>query len=391
MLQGKKVLLGVSGGIAAYKALELASRLTKAGATVQAVLTEGAQRFVTPLGFAAITDQPVHTSLWADDDPIPHIRLPEWADVFVIAPATADVLSRLATGAGSDLLSACVLSAPCPVLLVPAMNVRMYANPAVQDNLATLRRRGFIVMQPDSGHLACGTTGRGRLPAPAEIVPWVATVAQHRRDLEGLRVLVSAGACRESLDPMRYLSNHSSGRMGLALARAAHIRGAQVQLVHAHMSEPSPEYIAATQAMTAEAMFRKVTARAVDADIVLMAAAVTDYTFATTHEQKLKKGDDLRLEMTRTVDILEHLGRSKPDGQLLVGFAAESENILTSGEQKRARKGCDFLAANDLRVAGAESTTIEWIGEHGHETLAGSKLAVANAMLSRLLTARESL
>ncbi|MCD4829716.1 MAG: bifunctional phosphopantothenoylcysteine decarboxylase/phosphopantothenate--cysteine ligase CoaBC [Candidatus Cloacimonetes bacterium] len=389
MLTNRNVLLGVSGGIAAYKAIDLASRLAQAGASVRVILTEGAQRFVTPLSFRAITGQPVHTSLFESDDPIPHISLTEWADIFVVTPATADVLSRLANGAGSDLLSAAMLSAQCPRLLAPAMNTRMYANQAVQANLETLRQRGFFIMESESGRLACGAIGKGRLPAPAEIADWMASLLAHTRDLEGVSVLVTAGACRESLDPMRFLSNHSSGRMGLALARAAHIRGAQVTLVHAHTAEPPPYYIESVPALDAARMHREVTAHAPQADIVLMVAAVSDYTFSTTHKQKMKKGEDLHLPLTRTKDILSELGANKPTGQLLVGFAAESENVVENGRAKLERKRCDFVAANDLRTAGQDDTRIEWVTAKAHETLEGSKLAVAHAILSHLVAARE--
>lgn len=384
MLHDKRILLGVSGGIAAYKAVELASRLTKAGAEVRAILTQGAQQFLTPLSFRAITNQSVHTSLFTDDDPIPHIRLPEWADLFLVAPATADVLARFATGQGSDLLSASMLSAPCPRLLAPAMNIRMFENAAVQANLATLQERGFHIIPPESGRLACGTVGRGRLPEPAHIVDWVVTLLHSGCDLTGRRMLVTAGACRESLDPMRFLSNHSSGRTGVALAKAAHIRGAEVTLVHAHIDEPPPYYLNVVEATSAAAMHEAVMQRAQAQDVIIMTAAVTDYTFAQTHAAKLKKGDDLDLRMVRTQDILSELGAAKPAGQVLVGFAAESENIIENGRAKLLRKHCDYLAANDLRMAGSADTRIEWLGPDTHETLAGDKLVVANLILDRL-------
>jgi phosphopantothenoylcysteine decarboxylase/phosphopantothenate--cysteine ligase len=386
MLNGKHILLGVTGGIAAIKAVELASRLIKAGATVRVILTENATRFVSPLTFAAITHDRVATEMFILKDPTEHISLADWADLLVIAPATANIIGKLSHGLADDLLSTCALAHYRTKLLVPAMNVHMFQNPVVADNLSRLAGYDWRIMPPERGRLACGTVGEGRMPEPVEIMEWVESVLMAPCDLVGKHILVSAGACREALDPVRYISNRSSGKMGLAIARAAAIRGARVTLVHGAIESPVPYYIDAVSVESAEEMREALLKRFPSADILFMAAAVTDYTLVP-ERIKRPKSEHIALELTATPDILAELGAMKTH-QTIVGFAMESENVAEKGRAKMERKHCDFLAANHASVAGKADTIVEWLSAKGSETLSGSKFAVAHAMLDRVWESR---
>jgi len=353
--------LGVTGSIAAYKAAELASLLSKAGADVHVIMTASAQKFVAPATFATLTGNPVQTDLFAGTDGLggaggpllPHIELAK-ADLLVVAPATANILAKAAHGLADDLLSAALLAAPGPVLFCPAMNVHMYRNPATQANLAALKKYGHHVLEPGKGPLACGETGEGRLPEPPEIVAEIARLLGPAKDLQGLSVLVTAGGTREPIDPVRFLSNRSSGKMGYALAGAAAVRGADVTLVTAPTALAVPGGVKAVLVETAQQMFEAVLEHFPRADIVIKAAAVADYRPARTAAQKIKKeGETLVIELVKNPDILLELGRLKKPGQVLVGFAAETENLLANARRKLEKKNVDLLVANDVTRPGA--------------------------------------
>ncbi len=353
--------MGVTGSIAAYKAAELASLLSKAGADVHVIMTASAQKFVAPATFATLTGNPVQTDLFAGTDGLggaggpllPHIELAK-ADLLVVAPATANILAKAAHGLADDLLSAALLAAPGPVLFCPAMNVHMYRNPATQANLAALKKYGHHVLEPGKGPLACGETGEGRLPEPPEIVAEIARLLGPAKDLQGLSVLVTAGGTREPIDPVRFLSNRSSGKMGYALAGAAAVRGADVTLVTAPTALAVPGGVKAVLVETAQQMFEAVLEHFPRADIVIKAAAVADYRPARTAAQKIKKeGETLVIELVKNPDILLELGRLKKPGQVLVGFAAETENLLANARRKLEKKNVDLLVANDVTRPGA--------------------------------------
>lgn len=355
MLKGKNVLLGVSGGIAAYKTATLASLLIKAGCAVQVIMTKGAENFITPLTFEALTHRRVYDDIFDRSDPteVHHVALAAWADVMVIAPATANVIAKIACGIADDMLTSTVLPCEAPRVIVPAMNTHMYENPATQDNLSTLRRRGWLVMEPAEGRLACGDVGRGKMPEPDEIFEAIDHAAGHAHDMEGERVIVTAGPTREAIDPVRYITNHSSGRMGYAIAKAASARGADVTLVSGPVSLKKPQFVNFVEITSAQDMFDAVTSRFDDATIVIKAAAVADYRPATVAANKIKKSDsDLTLQLSRTRDILKYLGEHRKD-QFICGFSMETENLLANSRAKLTKKNVQMIAANNLNVAGA--------------------------------------
>ncbi|MQL53853.1 bifunctional phosphopantothenoylcysteine decarboxylase/phosphopantothenate--cysteine ligase CoaBC [Desulfofundulus thermobenzoicus] len=372
MLAGRSVILGVTGGIAAYKTAELASALTRAGAVVHVIMTRAAGEFIRPLTFAALTGQPVHTGIFdpGPGGPIPHIELARRADLVVVAPATANILAKLAHGLADDLLSTTLLAVNCPVVLCPAMNAQMYSHPAVQANLARLREMGLHILEPEDGRLACGVQGRGRMREPAEILEYIQGFFT-RDDLAGLQVLITAGGTREPLDPVRYLSNRSSGKMGYALARAAVQRGARVTLVSAPTSLLPPAGVELVSVETAREMYRAVMERFAEQDVVVKAAAVADYRPVVCAEQKIKKGtDSLILELVRNPDILSELGLRKAPRQILVGFAAETEDLEANALQKVEKKNLDLLVANDVTQPGAgfgsDTNIVKMVYPGGH-------------------------
>jgi phosphopantothenoylcysteine decarboxylase/phosphopantothenate--cysteine ligase len=353
-LEGKTILLGVCGGIAAYKAAELCRLLVQEGATVRVIMTAGAREFISPLTFSTLTGQPALTAIFGagSDGPLTHIDLANKADLFVVAPATANILAKLAAGLADDLLSTTALAVNCPTLVAPAMNVNMYAKAAVQENLATLKRRGWGIIEPEEGFLACGTTGKGRLASLERIVA-ACRRALAPRDYQDLAVLVTAGGTKEPLDPVRYIGNYSSGKMGYALARAAWERGARVTLITASPLPPPPE-VKVVRVQTADEMLAALEERFKGADIVLKAAAVADFRPVAQAAQKIKKGSKkkLTLELEPTVDILASLSRMK-ERQILVGFAAETEDLLANARQKLQSKQLDLIVANDVTRPGA--------------------------------------
>ncbi len=356
MLQGKTVLLGVTGGIAAYKIPNLCSMLVKQGANVETILTENARKIVSPIPFESLSGNRCHTDTFdpMDTSKVEHIRLAEKADLLVIAPASANILAKLRWGLADDMLSTTALACTCPVLLVPAMNTNMYENPATQENLEALRQRGFLVMEPLSGRLACGTVGLGKMPEPEDILARILLEIACEKDLRGLRVLVTAGPTQEPLDPVRYLSNHSSGKMGYAIAKMAMLRGAEVTLVSGQTALEHPPFVETVPVVTAEDMFNAVTERAEAADWIIKSAAVADYTPAQVAENKVKKKEgDLSIPLKRTRDILLWLGEHRRPGQLLTGFSMETENLLENSRAKLTKKNADMICANDLRREGA--------------------------------------
>ncbi len=351
-LAGRRVVLGVTGGIAAYKAVEVCRRLVDAGAHVVPVLTAGAERFVGRTTFSALASEPVRTSLWDDRDPIPHTRLGQSADVVVVAPTTARVLGAYAAGISSDLLTATLLATRAPVVVCPAMHTEMWEHPAVVDNLATLRRRGVHVVEPDEGRLAGGDVGRGRLASPERIVAAVEAVLGGQSagggDLAGLSVVVTAGGTREPIDAVRVIANRSSGKQGYALAAEAAARGADVTLVTT-VERPVPPGVRTVEVQTAADMEAAVAKLAGTADVVAMAAAVADFRPVQAAAGKIKKDAGVpRIELEPTPDILAGLGAVKPPGQTLVGFAAETADLLANARGKLERKHLDLIVANDV-------------------------------------------
>lgn len=343
------ILLGVTGGIAAYKMLGAASSLTKLGYNVYTVMTESAAEFVSPLAFHSITHLPVETDLFkSTSSEVKHIELADKADLFLIAPATANFIAKAAAGIADDLLTTVILAAQAPILIAPSMNVHMFENVVVQRNLKTLEDLGYKIITPEAGYLACGYTGKGRLPEPETLVQ-SAIKELSKKDLSGKRVLITAGPTREALDPVRFISNYSTGKMGYALAKAASYRGAEVVLVSGPTKLETPLGVERYHVETAEEMKKEVFKHFKSSDIIIMAAAVADYRPKKVNKEKIKKTDsDLQLEMERTTDILAELGKRKNDDKLLIGFAAESSKILENAEDKLKRKNADYIIANDI-------------------------------------------
>ncbi|HOH46894.1 MAG TPA: bifunctional phosphopantothenoylcysteine decarboxylase/phosphopantothenate--cysteine ligase CoaBC, partial [Candidatus Cloacimonadota bacterium] len=324
----------------------------------------------------------VHTELFGDNDPIPHINLADWADIIVVAPATANTIAKASYGLADDLLSSCLLAATAPILWIPAMNVHMYENPATQENIERLRQRGHLFLEPESGLLACGYEGKGKYPPNEEIVFAIETYLNLKPDLYGKKVLISAGSCREMIDPMRCITNLSSGKMGVALARAAALRGASVTLVYGGISVAIPHYLSkAIHTADSESMSASVLREAQDKDWIIMAAAVSDYKPVKTSLSKLKKQDTLSFELHKTLDILTQLGKDKKPGQILVGFAAETDELITNAKKKLKAKNLDLIIANHLSVVEQDCTTATAIDRHQTHELAGTKFDVAHRIL----------
>ena len=385
MLKDKKILLGITGGIAAYKAVDFASKLTKMGAEVKTIMTAHACEFVSPITFKSITHQPVITKMFDAESDIEHISLADWANLVIIAPATANIIGKTAAGIADDLLSTTIMATTAPVLFVPAMNIHMYENPIVQGNITKLSNLGYFFMEPEFGILACGYEGKGRYPENEEIIFHIATYLKYKKDLLGKNVLVTAGASREEIDPMRFITNHSTGKMGLALARAAHIRGAKVKFIHSSISVKVPEYLDSLEAVKAEEMYDTVVKEYKNADITFMTAAVADYTISKPSKQKIKKSDYLNLKLKRTKDILKKLGEKKNNKQILIGFAAESENLKENALEKIKKKNLDFICANNLNISGKDDTEILVLGEGTEIKLTGNKFSVAHQIIDIIL------
>lgn len=402
-----KIALGVTGGVAAYKAAELMRRLQQENIDVQVVMTRAAQEFITPLTFAALTGQKVITDMFSAAEAAPanvesaieHIAVAQRIDLLLVAPATADILGKFAHGIAEDFLSTLFLATKAPVVVAPAMNVNMWEHPATQANLAMLRARGVHVVDPDEGYLACGMVGAGRLAATETIAKRVCEVLDLRHDLAGQTVLVTAGPTREDIDPVRFLTNRSSGKMGYALAEAAHRRGARVILVSGPTELKIPDGVDWVPVRTTEEMRRAVLDRAREANIVIMAAAVADYRPAVAHDKKMKRGESsVTLELEPTPDILGELGSaatSEKGRRVLVGFAAETDRLAENARAKLQRKGADMIVANDVTQEGAgfdtDTNIVTMYLRDGREIPLPkmSKLAVANRILDQVLEIRE--
>ncbi len=390
MLKDKKILLVVTGGIAAYKAIDLVSRLKKSGAIVRTILTKNALEFVSEINFRAISGQATYTDQFDLNEPIAHITLADWADIMVVAPATANIIGKLANGIADDLASSTFLAFHRPILIVPAMNVNMYHNPALQSNLQVLQSRGIKIMLPEKGMLACGYEGPGKYPPNEEVIPAIITHLGNSSVITD-RYLLTLGACQEDIDPMRFITNHSSGKMGIALARAIHHRGGELSLVYARISQELPYFVDNyQQALSAEDMFIKVKEEVGKAKVVIMSAAVADYTPLEKQKSKIKKSGDLTLELKRTQDILHYLGENKLPGQILVGFAAESENIIENAKKKLIKKNLDLIIANNISVSQKDYSEAYLIRQDYVVKFQGSKLALANKIIDTIEDIKKS-
>lgn len=354
MLNGKTIVLGVTGGIAVYKAAALTSRLAQSGAEVHVIMTESAAKFVTPLTFQTLSRQPVHKDTFAERDAsvVAHIDLADRADLFVVAPATANIIAKMACGLADDMLSTTLLATTAPILVAPAMNVHMYEHPAVQANMQTLRERGVHFIEPGVGQLACGYVGRGRLAEPEEIYAEIVRLMMPDRTLAGRKVLVTAGGTLERIDPVRYITNDSSGKMGYAAAQAAQEMGAEVTLISANVSLPVPRGVELVPVVSTRDMYEAVMKRLDAQDLIIKTAAVADYRPAVQSAQKIKKSEEqMTLVLEKTEDILAEIGRRKK-GQFIIGFAAETEHLEEHAMKKVRSKGCDLIAANDVSQQG---------------------------------------
>ena len=397
MLKGKTVLLGVTGSIAAYKAADLASRLMKQHAQVHVIMTENAAKFISPITFETLTNRKCITDTfdrnYPSDHPVEveHIALAKKADLIIVAPATANIIAKMAYGIADDMLSTTLLACTCPVLVSPAMNTKMYEHPATQANLAVLRQRGVKIIEPSSGLLACGDEGKGKLPEPAVLVDHILAEIACPKDLTGKKILVTAGPTRESLDPVRFITNHSSGKMGYAIAHAAALRGADVTLVSGPVSLTPPLGVKLVPITSARDLFCAVTAVSAEQDIIIKAAAVADYRPVSVSDEKIKKADnDLSLSLARTEDTLQYLGEHKPEGQILCGFAMETSDLENKARTKLKKKNLDMIVANNVKVAGAgfgtDTNVVTFITKDSTEQLEiMSKENVAMKLLDRLL------
>ncbi len=397
-LEGMRVVLGVTGGIAAYKSIEVCRRLVDRGAHVIPILTDSALEMVGATTFTALASEPPKTSLFHDSDPIPHTKMGQTCDAIVVCPATARIIADYRTGRSGDLLSATLIATEAPVVVCPAMHTEMWEHPAVQDNLDVLASRGTVIVPPEEGRLAGGDIGKGRLAAPETVVDAVAAAIHGRveRDLVGRRVVVTAGGTREAIDPVRFIGNRSSGKQGYALAHEAHRRGATVTLITT-VDRPATAGIDEVSVTTAAEMQAAVNAVAPDADVVIMAAAVADFRPVAPADRKIKKADGVpAIELEPTPDILAGLGASKPEGQILVGFAAETNDLAANAVGKLERKGADFIVGNDVSAPGVgfahdtNEVTIFSIDGTATEVALSDKGEIARAVLDVVATALSS-
>lgn len=395
MLKDKNILLLVTGGIAAYKMADVASMLVKQEADVHVCMTENATKFITAETFSVLTKNKVYTDVF-DETPddyvnVPHISLGTSADLIMVAPATADIIGKIANGIADDMVSTVVLPARCPILIAPSMNVYMYENKIVQDNIEKLKRFGYKIIEPASGHLACGYDGKGKLPTPEALVESIIHEIAEEKNLAGKKILVNAGPTCESLDPVRYITNHSSGKMGYAVARAAANRGAEVILVSGPVNLDTPLGVNRIDITSAEDMYKEMTDKASWADVIIMSAAVADYTPEHTADEKIKKSDgDMSIALKRTNDILKTIGLSKKESQIIVGFSMETENVLENSRKKLESKNADMICANSLRTPGAgyqvDTNIITMITKDDETELPlMSKYEAANRILDKVL------
>ncbi len=393
MLSGKTVVVGVSGGIAAYKMANVVSKLKKLHADVHVIMTENACHFIHPITFETLTGNKCLVDTFDRNFQfhVAHVSLGKLADVMLLAPATANVIGKIANGIADDMLTTSTMAMRCKVLVAPAMNTAMFRNPIVQDNLQKLERFGYTVILPESGYLACGDTGEGKLPDEETLVDYVVQEIAHKKDMAGLKVMVSAGPTMEAMDPVRYISNHSTGKMGYELAKAAARRGAQVTLVSGKTSLPAPRFLETVPITSAQEMFDVFQSRFLDHDIIIKAAAVADYRPKQVAEEKIKKKDgDLVLELERNPDIIQYMGQHRREGQFLCGFSMETEHMLENSRAKLVKKNIDMIVANNLKQAGAgfgtDTNIVTLITKDKEEQLEQmTKEEVSNVILDRIL------
>ena len=391
MLKGKTVLLGVTGGIAAYKIANLASALVKLHADVNVIMTQNATNFINPITFESLTGNKCIVDTFDRNFKfkVEHIALAELADVFMIAPASANVIGKIANGIADDMLTTTFMACKKKKILAPAMNTNMYENPIVQDNIKKLKDYGMEIIEPATGYLACGTTGSGKLPDEKILLEYILREIAYEKDLSGKTVLVTAGPTREAVDPVRFISNHSTGKMGYAIARAASLRGARVILVSGPVSIEPPLFAELVPVVSAEDMYNAVMKYKDDADIIIKSAAVADYTPVTASSEKIKKQDgDMRIELKRTRDILKELGQSRRENQFICGFAMETENLIENAVKKLESKNVDMIVANSLKTEGAgfgtDTNVVTLITKDGKTELPlMSKIDVAMKILDK--------
>lgn len=396
MLKGKTVILGVTGSIAAYKAANLASMLKKQHADVQVIMTKNATQFMNPITFESLTGNKclVDTFDRNFQFQVEHVALAKRADLAIVAPATANIMAKLAHGLADDMLTTTLLACRCPKLIAPAMNTRMYENPVTQDNMDILRKYGFRIIEPAVGHLACGDTGAGKLPPETLLLECILDEIAMEKDMKGLHVLITAGPTMEAIDPVRFISNHSTGKMGYALARVCRRRGAEVTLVSGKTNLEAPYGVTLVPVTSAQDMFEAVSLRAKEQDLIIKAAAVADYRPVTVAENKIKKSPgDMSIALERTTDILAWLGEHRREGQVLCGFAMETEHMVEHAKEKLTGKHVNMIAANNVKVAGAgfgtDTNVVTLITEDGVEELAKmSKEEVASRIVDALLRLR---
>ena len=394
MLKGKTVLLGVTGSIAAYKIAYLASALKKLHAQVHVLMTQNATNFINPITFESLTGNKclVDTFDRNFQFQVEHVSIAKQADVVMIAPASANVIGKLAHGIADDMLTTTVMACKCKKIISPAMNTNMYENPVLQDNLGILEHYGYEVIEPASGYLACGDTGAGKMPEPEILLDYILKEIAREKDLKGRRVLVTAGPTQEAIDPVRYITNHSSGKMGYALAKAAMLRGAEVTLVSGPCSIEPPPFVKIVPIVTAKEMFDAVTAVSAEQDIIIKAAAVADYRPAKVYDDKVKKTENqMSIELEKTDDILKYLGEHRVPGQFLCGFSMETQNMLGNSRAKLSKKNLDMVAANNLKVAGAgfqgDTNVLTLITQDEDVSLQlMSKEEAANIILDKILS-----
>ena len=398
MLKGKTVILGVSGSIAAYKIASLASALVKQHCDVHVIMTQNATNFIHPMTFETLTGNKclIDTFDRNFQYSVEHVSLAKKADVALVAPATANVIGKMAHGIADDMLTTTLLACQCPIIVAPAMNTRMFRNSIVQDNMKLLKCYGIEVIDPACGYLACGDTGEGKMPEPELLLQYIYKAQIVKKDLEGLNVLVTAGPTCEAIDPVRYITNHSTGKMGYAVAKAAAMRGAKVTLVSGPVNLDPPPFVEVVDVVTAEDMFQAVTSRAAKQDIIIKSAAVADYRPSVVASEKVKKKDgEMSIALERTKDILAYLGEHKREGQFLCGFSMETENMLENSVAKLVKKNLDMIVANNLKVEGAgfgtNTNIVTVITRKGGEQLPlMSKDDVAGQILDAILKERNS-
>ena len=393
MLKGKTVLLGVTGSIAAYKIANLASMLVKLHCNVHVIMTKNATNFINPITFETLTNNRCIVDTFDRNFQynVEHISLAKQADLVMIAPASANVMAKLAHGLADDMLTTTVLACTCKKMVSPAMNTQMYLNPITQDNIKTLQNYGFEVIEPANGFLACGDEGAGKMPEPEVLLDYILKEIACEKDMAGMKVLITAGPTQESLDPVRYITNHSTGKMGYALASCAMLRGAKVTLVTGPTNLKRPPFVNVVEIKSAKEMFDAVTSYGDEQDVIIKAAAVADYTPAVVSEEKVKKADgELQIDLKRTQDILKHLGEHKKPNQFLCGFSMETENMLENSRKKLTKKNLDMIVANNLKVAGAgfgTDTNVVTIITKDEELQLDimSKTDVANCILDEIM------